>query len=394
MQNSQSPVTRVFKGRYFPYDHVLKATKGQIWTAKEELKNGFRWVLGNGNDIVATQDPWLRNKANFKVEQNQLYVGQTGKVPSLFLPGEKRWNIDLIQRNFLKEDADEILKVPIPQRMMTNRVVWANSTNGLFVVGCWNHIGLTYDWSQTEFAPEWLIQKLSTTTNEEKVKICVVLWGIWHWRNKKVWEGKVVTPSFAMDSSFRMLSKWTQARKKHESSTQENVAVTPASRTTKLPAAGVFKVNVDASFYPGTNTFAVGMVLRDSAGTFMGAKNCRFWGEVPVSEVEAVCVRETLSWLKDMHRHNDEVVVESDSQLAIKAIQGHSLNYLEISDIVESCRQLLASLPKVLVSFIRKNANRVAHEVAKIPCLANSYNIFTSPPTCLSEALSLMFRFE
>lgn len=373
MQNPQSLVTRVFKGRYFPHDHVLKATKGQgssfiwqgIWTAKEELKNGFRWVLGNVNDIVATQDPWLRNKANFKVEQNQLYVGRTKNVSSLILPGEKRWNIELIQRNFLKEDADEIVKVPVPQRMMTDRVVWANSTNCLytakhayhfwydshfgsttvphctgwkniwhlklppkvkvfvwrffrnavpvrrrlsskgvrvpitcpmcttdiehmvhlfydcsFAVGCWNHIGLMYDWSQTEFAPEWLIQKLSTATNEEKVKICVVLWGIWRWRNKKVWEGKVVTQSFAMDSSFRMLSEWTQARKKHESSTEANVGVTPASRTTisrwKLPAAGVFKVNVDASVYPGTNTFDVGMVLRDSTGTFMEAKNYRF----------------------------------------------------------------------------------------------------------------------
>lgn len=49
-----------------------------------------------------------------------------------------------------------------------------------FALECWNHVGLMYKWTQTEFALEWLIQKLSTTTNEEKVKICVVLWGIWH----------------------------------------------------------------------------------------------------------------------------------------------------------------------------------------------------------------------
>lgn len=122
MQNPNSLVARVFKGRYFPDTLVLKATKGQgssfiwagIWTAKEELAKGFRWVLGNGEDIVATRDPWLRNKVNFQVEQNQFYAGRDEKVSSLFLTGEKKWNADLIQRNFLKEDAEEIINLHIP----------------------------------------------------------------------------------------------------------------------------------------------------------------------------------------------------------------------------------------------------------------------------------------
>ena len=68
-----------------------------------------------------------------------------------------------------------------------------------FAVDCWNHVRLTYDWSMVEFAPEWLLHKLNTATAEELMKICVVLWGIWYWRNKKVWDDKMVTPAFAMD---------------------------------------------------------------------------------------------------------------------------------------------------------------------------------------------------
>lgn len=45
------------------------------------------------------------------------------------------------------------------------------------------------------------------------MKICVILWGIWHWRNKNVWDDKMVTPVFAMDSSFQLYSEWTEARK-------------------------------------------------------------------------------------------------------------------------------------------------------------------------------------
>lgn len=84
MHNSNSFVARILKARYFPSSHVLKASKGRrfsfnwtsIWTAKEELCKGFRWVLGNGNDIIATKDiAWLRKKGGFRVDQSPFYGG-------------------------------------------------------------------------------------------------------------------------------------------------------------------------------------------------------------------------------------------------------------------------------------------------------------------------------
>lgn len=92
MSNPMSLVARLYKAKYFPSTHLLKVTHGQgasfiwndIWMAKEELKKGFRWVLGNGEDIVATKDPWLRQKRDFKVEQSHRYEGRTEVVSSLF----------------------------------------------------------------------------------------------------------------------------------------------------------------------------------------------------------------------------------------------------------------------------------------------------------------------
>lgn len=119
-----------------------------------------------------------------------------------------------------------------------------------FAGGCWTQAGLHYDWSDVEFAPCWLLQKLSTATSEELVKICVVLWGIWHWRNKKVWDGKMVTPEFAMKHSFAMYTEWTEARQHsiNESGTQTNIERVPGNPVSKWqkPAAATFKINVDA----------------------------------------------------------------------------------------------------------------------------------------------------
>lgn len=76
MNNPTSLVSRLFKAKYFPTTHVLKAAKGHgasfiwtgVWKAKEELIKGFRWVIGDGKEIVATKDPWLRKKPDFRVE--------------------------------------------------------------------------------------------------------------------------------------------------------------------------------------------------------------------------------------------------------------------------------------------------------------------------------------
>ncbi|XP_074324343.1 uncharacterized protein LOC141661258 [Apium graveolens] len=140
MQNPNSLVARVYKERYFPDVHVLKATQGQgssfiwagIWAAKEEFTQGFRWLLGSSDDIVATTDPWLKNKVKFRLEHNQLYTGKQEKVSSLFLPGKKEWNTILIKNNFLQEDAEAILASRIPQRTVADRMVWAHSSNGIY----------------------------------------------------------------------------------------------------------------------------------------------------------------------------------------------------------------------------------------------------------------------
>lgn len=74
-----------------------------------------------------------------------------------------------------------------------------------------DYAGLNYNMHEVFCAPDWLIQKINEGKVEEVSKIAIVLWGIWSWRNKKVWEGKVVSQTLAVDGSTKIVRDWRQA---------------------------------------------------------------------------------------------------------------------------------------------------------------------------------------
>ena len=46
-----------------------------------------------------------------------------------------------------------------------------------FAVDCWSCVNLSFDMSEVDFAPSWLLDKLGGASTDELVTICMVLWG-------------------------------------------------------------------------------------------------------------------------------------------------------------------------------------------------------------------------
>lgn len=158
-----------------------------------------------------------------------------------------------------------------------------------FAVDFWHHVNMWYDWSSVENAHEWLFEKISCAPVDEVARICTVLWGVWFWRNKKVWDDKTVTPAFAMDSCFRIYSEWLDAKKQNV----PNLSQSKSNRKKgdniwQPPKLDSFKVNVDASLFPNAQNFKVGIVLRDHLGSFIAGKVKDFSMIESVFEAEMV----------------------------------------------------------------------------------------------------------
>lgn len=94
----------------------------------------------------------------------------------------------------------------------------------------------------------------------------------------------------------------------------------------KPPEEGSFKVNMDAAVVEGSESFAIGMVLKDHTGKFIEGKTMRLYSPESVFVAEAIGLSEALSRIasKELRR----VTFETDSILTVKgSVQGVLINW-------------------------------------------------------------------
>ncbi|XP_074323179.1 uncharacterized protein LOC141660115 [Apium graveolens] len=233
---------------------------------------------------------------------------------------------------------------------------------------------------------EWLLNTLAVEPFEKLAQIATILWGIWSARNLKVWQNKMLTTQMAMQSSVLQVKQWRDSQKlklaRSNMTIQANKDVVVKWRS---PDEGRLKINVDAHIVLGNPWFSCGLVLRDHGGNFIAARARRFAGVVPVVEAEAIAILEATRWasLLDL-QHVD---VESDSLISVQAINKTSENYLEAGVVFQECRDVLRARSDIVLSFIKKQANKVAHSVARVPCDVNCFVDFSTPPHSVLEYL-------
>lgn len=97
LNNPNSLIAKVFKARYFDSTGLFEAGRGGgvsyiwsgVWQAKETLKGGFKWVLGDREIIRIFEDPWIRGIRNYMVEKTHMVASGGSRVCEVFLPGRK-----------------------------------------------------------------------------------------------------------------------------------------------------------------------------------------------------------------------------------------------------------------------------------------------------------------
>lgn len=236
-------------------------------------------------------------------------------------------------------------------------------------------MGLDYDTSTSDSFPAWLLQRLSLDSPERVVQITKVLWGIWSSRNMLIWENKLVTAEIAMEWSTMQVYQWQQMQSHKCNNGGARVQGDQGVISRWIPPeAGRLKINVDAYVFAGTSSYSIGMVLRDHLGSFCKARSLRKRGQVSVFEAETQGVLEAIDWGTALGLAN--VDIDTDFMLTMKAITGNSSNVLEVGNMIEEGRMSLNVRRDFSLNFVRKQANKVAHLLARVPCQVNCFNEF------------------
>ncbi|KAL8098488.1 hypothetical protein AgCh_031307 [Apium graveolens] len=125
--------------------------------------------------------------------------------------------------------------------------------------------------------------------------------------------------------------------------------------------------------------------VNDLKRPFHPGSNPQFAGTVPVMEAEAIVMREAIRWIISMGM--DNVDIESDSLCTVNAVNSGTDNLLKVGVIFQECRKLLVGCRNVLVDFIKRQANKVAHLIARVSFEVGCLIDILTPPQSMLELL-------
>ena len=127
MTDENSLSARVLKAVYYPQCTLLEAELGtrpsQIWRAILDGRDILaQWIIrriGNGEET----DVWVQNwipRENFKRPVTSLVPNPPSKVSDFIDPNTAEWKEGLVRTVFTPFGAEEILKIPLCTRNVTD----------------------------------------------------------------------------------------------------------------------------------------------------------------------------------------------------------------------------------------------------------------------------------
>jgi ribonuclease HI len=210
----------------------------------------------------------------------------------------------------------------------------------------------------------------------------MLAWVLWQNRNNRVWNASQETRRNLGFKSRYLWDEWNDMQQ-----------VTHASRQSEQqqlhrwekPQQGWYKCNVDAGFYKELNKTTIGWCLRDHLGRFIMAGTTWLHGNYFIIEGEAIALLEAMKAMEQ--RRISNVIFETDAKSVVDATQHFHGGNLEFSLLISHIYNYLVCDQNFVVKFIKRQANMVAHSLARAAISWASCCTFETLPTCISSTL-------
>jgi hypothetical protein len=150
MQDPNSVAAEILQAKYFPHstflEAQLRAKPSFVWrsifNARELLRKGLLWRVGDGRSIKIWGEKWLPAPTTYCVQSIPRSLDENSKVSDLIDQESRRWKVEFIHTEFMEEEANTILGIPLNPLLLKDKLIWRGTLTGEFSVRSAYHLGM------------------------------------------------------------------------------------------------------------------------------------------------------------------------------------------------------------------------------------------------------------
>uniref|UniRef100_A0A2N9GCE4 RNase H type-1 domain-containing protein n=1 Tax=Fagus sylvatica TaxID=28930 RepID=A0A2N9GCE4_FAGSY len=297
-------------------DAQLNAWSSFAWKsimgAREVIKKGSIWRIGNGEHIRIWGERWLPVAHHHTIISPRSQQTTVTHVAHLIDQDTRSWDTAVVKANFLPFEAEIILGILLCNTRNEDMLIWGGTRAG-------------------------------------------------HYANRQ----RLNQPTDEIDRLYpralELLTEFHQAQDNHSQTTHSNA---PSARTKwKPPISGRYKVNFDGAIFAETNEAGLGAIIRNHWGEVMASLCQRIPYPHSVAAVEASAARTAVNLILELGFR--EVDIEGDSLEIINALLQNSPCFTLYGHLITDTSIIAQNLNSFQFMHVKRDGNTVAHSLAK-----------------------------
>ncbi|KAF5481399.1 hypothetical protein F2P56_002053 [Juglans regia] len=413
--NSQTPWCQIFKSKYFKNCDVLESKPGyspshvwrSIWSSISLVKAGAVWRFGKGHTIKVWHGKWIPQPISYKVQSPINQLNDDSTVAELIDEATCRWKTNLVGAVFNSEEAQLICNIPLNMRNISDRLIWARNTKGIFTI-------------KSSYFLDYVLTKQSRGESSNAEATDVV------WR--KMWKlhvpGKIkqflwkalndILPTRQMLRKKHIVDEdWCPMCKRVEESVIHVLWNCPASMdgpSTLLrsalsdievfhdlyqcsipiadrlpqqvsvirwnpPTEPFCKLNFDGAYDAEGSLMGLGIVVRNFRGEVEIVVSApRSYYVCSAFTVECYALMSGIQLCLEMNMH--QVLFEHDAKQVIDGVKGCNSDLSWEGQLIDDIQVLMSAQARWDTCFVRRDGNKAAHMAAKLGLYLESESVW------------------
>ncbi|KAL6186127.1 hypothetical protein ACLB2K_042248 [Fragaria x ananassa] len=226
----------------------------------------------------------------------------------------------------------------------------------------------------------WVFLVMDNLSMQQLEGFFMALWTVWIERNNMIWRGGSCNPSNMSVWAMQLLEEY---KKVH---TKPSVKMKRPRAKWCCPPSGRLKLNIDGAYLEDGRKGVIGVVVRNEYGNCVAALSRHVLYASSAMHMEAEALRASL--LIAIHQGWDEVEIEGDCAIVMKALATTDGDVIEVSSILSDCRHYMETFRLILLRHIYREANGVAHRLAHLARSSSLYEFWVDEtPDIIQDVL-------